>query len=183
MTTPGGILYGFTDDEIRVFPGVVLKIALESTAEVTEKPVETGLVVTDHVKINPLHITAMVQVSPVALNPEQASTMLDATATLQRIKTSRSVCTVFGDMGQFEEMVLISFGFERSQDQGTGAEVTLEFKQLNYATSITSAVLPRRPRERRQVNRGAQSTTPAPRRSLSRAMIEDFTGLNFIRGS
>ena len=180
---PGAILYGFTDDEIKTFPCVILKMTAEETADVTEKPVETGLTITDHVKLNPARVSVLIQVSPLAISEEKASNVDAATALLQRIRRARTVCTVSGDLGQFEEMILTSWSMERSAEQGKGAEVSLDFKQLTYAESITSAVLPRRPRDRRQVNRGAQSTAPNPRRSLAAALFEDMAGMGLIHST
>lgn len=179
------ILYGFTDDEISEFPCVILSLRVSGSSDVTEKPVETGITISDHVVTKNDRVSATIHVSPVMVSGQGIS-VRDAKTLLSRIQKSRTVCTVSGgpgDLESMEELILNSWEVERSAEQGTAAEIQLEFVQLRYAVSQTSAPLPRRPRDQRRVSRGAQSTAPQPRRSLAAALFEDMTGMGLIHST
>jgi len=176
-------LYGFDDDELSVFPCTILELRPKGVVEVTEKAVEGGATITDHSVVKPLLFTAKVFVSPVDMGRGTHSTVADAVALLERIRKARQVNTLSlsGDVGPWEELILTSYEAPRDAESGNGSEIDLEFRQLNYATAQTSAVLPRRPRNRPRVTRGPQATTQGPRDGLAATVLDDITHFGAIR--
>ena len=177
-----GWLYGLTDDEVLEFPCTVLKMVPKGTVEVTEKPVEGGAVLTDHVVLKPWRVSVTVFVSPVETRPGMAQTVKAATELLRRIQEARSVNTVGlpGDVGPYEEMILETFQLTREFEAGNGAEIECELVQLRFARAVVNAPLPRRPRDRRRINRGPQSTTESPRVGLGAALLTSVFGENSV---
>lgn len=173
------ILYGFTDDEIKVFPGVVLEVTPRSALELTKKPVETGFVVTDHAVTQNKRITVKLHTSPLVVSG-QAITPAEARVLLDRIQSTKSVCTITTDAGDWEEMLLTEWSVTRSAEQGISAVFELEFEELRVIATRT--VRPRARRNRPLVTRGAQSVsdTPEPRNSLAASLFEDYTGMTLL---
>lgn len=166
-----GWLYGFTDDEISEFPCIITKVTPQGNVEVTEKPVEGGVTITDHTVIKPFRVAVTIFVSPVETRPGMAQTVKAATELITRIQTARTVNTVglTGDVGPWEELILEKWQLTREFESGNGAEIECEFVQLNYARAEVNTPLPRRPRDRRRVNRGPQAPGESPRQSLAYA--------------
>lgn len=177
-----GWLYGFTDDEISDFPGTITKAVPKGTVEVTEKPIEGGSVLTDHVVLKPWRLSVTVFVSPVETRPGMAQTVKSAIDLMQRIQSARSVNTVgiTGDVGPYEDLILESFQTTREFEAGNGAEIECEFIQLRYARAVVNAPLPRHPRDRARVTRGPQSTTTSPRVGLATAALRSVFGENSV---
>jgi len=173
-----GWLYGLTDDEVIEFPCTILKVTPQGKVEVTEKPVEGGAILTDHVVLKPWRLSVTIFVSPIETRPGMAQTVKAATDLLRRIQEARSVNTVGlpGDVGPYEELILESFQTTREFEAGNGAEFECDFVQLRFARAVVNAPLPRRPRDRRRINRGPQSTNESPRVGLGAALLTSVFG-------
>jgi hypothetical protein len=179
-------LYGLTDSEVSRFPCTVLSVQVTGTLEVTSRPVEGGASPTDHSVFKPRTLGVKVFISPTPTAQGPGISIREGGELLERIRQARQVNTVSvdpGGVGPFEELLLTNYVLPQDFENGDGAEIEVEFTELTYATAETSAPIPRRPRERRRVNRGPQATAPETRTSLAAGLFERYTGMGLIHST
>ena len=162
------ILYGFTDDEISVFPGTVLEVTPEGSSELSPHPVEDGTSITDHVSVKPPTLAVKVHVSPAVLSGPVGDVQ-EAFGLLRRIQAQRVLCTINSDVATFEEYALTRWSAPRTREEGSALVLDLEFGLVRIVSTQTTAAPTIAP-TRRRAQRGAQ--TPDAATAAQRAAAE-----------
>jgi hypothetical protein len=151
------------------------------TSDVTDKPVEEGTDITDHVRVLPdsLTIEGVVSNSPIgtiaALRSAEsplAGEFLpadDALAYLRRLRLDREPVTVETDIAVYKSMVLTSLVVPRSATTGDALSFRATFREIQIVRTERVAVPVAVPIAQKKSNRGAkQSETVEPSKTLDR---------------
>ena len=134
-------------------------------SDVTEHPVETGSVVTDHVRNKPAIISFQGVVSNTPIGElavrrgmtDETSGIRpgdDAYARLIAIREARQPVTIETSRGVFADMVMQSLSEPRDPTTGDAFVFQVTFKQIRFVTNNRTTVPVAVPRAARTVNRG-----------------------------
>lgn len=116
-------------------------------AEVTDHAVETGGVVTDHVRQRPR-----------SLKLDGVSLAADAYSTLNRLMDLATLVTVSTSLETYDSMVLVGLAVPRDATTGDALRFSATFRRIVFADSQRVTI--RLPTPGARVNRGKQATTP-----------------------
>lgn len=173
----------------------------EDTNETTDRAVERGGTVTDHVRQNPGTITieGTITNSPMrALAPTrdrsvstQSVKLRDGSAVavqawdtdfdrvkqtdelFQQLMEARSLVTLTTGLRTTEELVLVRCTVKRDGQTGNSVQVVLDFKRIRFATSQRATV---QPVERRAIPPQQRGAQPADNRSVLARLLDSATG-------
>lgn len=95
---------------------------------------------------------------------------------LEKLRQTTTIFTVLGTKGTYESMVVEDFTMKRDASTGTGAEFTIQMKELRQVSTQTVALpAPKTPRGAGSKSLGVQTTdetkNPAQVRSLLKALF------------
>ncbi len=147
----------FDQDFNQVFPKArIMKPIVKPTAMGMEHPVESGVLLTDHIIIKPLEIELSIIVPGFDLsNTYQIIYDYFRNFTLFTIQTKTS---------SYSNLYILEMPHEEDPDLFDAISLTLKFKQAQISTSTVSSitpVTPKSPVDSTTVNRGSQQpTTP-----------------------
>lgn len=152
---------GGLDDVITEIPlDVRVSTNHSFSAQVTEYPVESGAVITDHVHLRPVSITleGLVSDSPVNVLPNSITPLKgdvntgwngvstrsqDAYDVLQDVYTNRLPITYVSRYATFEDMIIEKLDIPQSRDRGSGALwFTLSLKKITTVETLAAALPP-----------------------------------------
>ena len=121
------------DALVEVVPCTILRVVPKGTVEVTEKPVESGVTLTDHVVVKTRRLSATVFFSPIPPLPGSGAVQASATnpglsvaaaqTLLRMIQETRKLNTVTvpGDTDD-DDLILESWTTTRENAAGNGGE-------------------------------------------------------------
>ncbi len=170
-------LDGATQDLLTL--DAALSIDEQHQAQVTDHPIETGAVVTDHVILRPTNwkLEGIVTATPVVaggpapfsdalitIDGDQAGTIpwdtqryRDAADTLRAIHAARQPCMLAQDQDVVESLIMETLDIPKDGTTGEALRFTATFKSASFVSSATVA-LPKASKSG-AVNRGRQGTT------------------------
>jgi len=144
----------------------VVKEAHEFDSEVTEYPVESGIEISDNIRIKPLRVTLECYVSntpmgtlfdvrfPTDAAPEADDPADDAYARMLQIRKSRKTVTINTSLDEFQNMALVSFSVPRSSGEPDHLHFTAVFQQVTFITNERTTVPVAAPRIAKKTNLG-----------------------------
>lgn len=103
--------------------------------EITEKPVEDGSVITDHINNNPTEITL-----DIIITGEYGVTSEEKYERLLEIRDNRELISVAGALQVYENMAISELSLEKNADNATGYSGSVSLKQIKFATAETIEV-------------------------------------------
>lgn len=136
--------------------------------EVTDNPVESGAVMTDHVRRMPATLTleCIVSDSPLgqveALRGEGTVPSVDARAHLESLLANPEPFTVVTSIRTYENMVIESLSEPRRAGIGHAMRFTATLRQITIVTNERTTVQVAVPRAAKKVNRGHRAAKKAP---------------------
>jgi len=189
----GWIYYEQSGDAlVESVPCTILRVVPKGAVEVTEKPVESGVTLTDHVVVKTRRLSATVFFSPIPQLPGNSRiptsaannpgmSVMAAQTLLRMIQETRKLntITVPGDTDD-DDLILESWTTTRENAAGNGGEFECEFIRLRFATAILNAPLPRHPRQAPRVPQGPAAPTPPARVSGAAGLLRAAWGENSI---
>jgi|SRR5579863_4119668 len=140
----------------QVFPTArITKPVIKPSAKGMEHPIEDGVIITDHVIINPIELELPVIV--------QAPDLQDTYKTIFNYFTNSTLLTIQTKASTYSNMYILEMPHEEDPDLFDSIAVVIKFKQALIVTSeVSQAVVPKNPQNSSTVKRGTvQPTTPA----------------------
>jgi hypothetical protein len=175
-----------------------------SVAEITENPIESGAVVTDHIRVKPDTLTLEFKITNTPIRQPQShmngvtssvgqsangnasvltwsgafNRVVAVEADLLRIQAAGLLWTITSDIRVYSNFLLEQIQANKDDSTGDSADFILSFKLARFVdTRVTN--IPQLRRVRPQIPAGQQPTQP-PRNSLSyNALHGALTGLGF----
>jgi hypothetical protein len=157
----------------------------EETSQTTDNPVETGVIVSDHLVHEPQKFGCVVVVSQSPLGPnffgeggepttvngvfgegvtrQGADFVKEMKDRLTALRLSGTTMTILTSAGEYDKMQLLSVGLPREESSLGAGKFTLSFKRLFIVqTQNVNAPQPKEPRGAATVAKGAQTPSDAP---------------------
>jgi hypothetical protein len=103
--------------------------------EITEKPVEDGTVITDHINNNPVTFSLNI-----VITGEYGDTPQEKYERLLEIRDNREIITVVGALQVYENMAISELSLEKTVKNIKGYSGTVSFQQVKFATAETIIV-------------------------------------------
>lgn len=171
--------------------GAAISEAINLDNTTTDHPVEEGADITDHVRPEPVRISAdcWISNSPTDTSEQQTASMnsfapvtsangigevpgyaLSVYATLVDLRNSGSLLTVISSKGIFSSMVITNLSLPCTADNFNGIQFSASFKQIIVAQNkLTRTVVSTDKRNGKRVNKG--NTTPKAPAPATQAQV------------
>lgn len=140
----------------QVFPKArIVKPVIKPSSKGMEHPIETGVIITDHVIINPIELELPVIV--------KAPDLQDTYKTIFNYYTNSTLLNIHTKAGVYPNMYILEMPHEEDPDLFDAIAVVLKFKQALIVTSQSQPnIQPKDPKHSSTVKRGnVQPVTPA----------------------
>lgn len=116
----------------------------QSSATLSDYPIESGSSVSDHVVVKPdvLNLNCVVGSSPIYIGSGMLSTnrIMDSYILLWAMLTTKSEVTIVTGIRVYQHMVIEDLKVTRTKDNGQALEFTLQAKQARIVKTQTSQV-------------------------------------------
>lgn len=158
------------------------------TAEVTDRPVENGSPITDHVRLKPIEITieGVVSNAPldrVAVERDGAGSYTEEfSARLRELWAAREPFAVETSFGIWDNMVITSLSMPQDADTGDALEFRLGLRQVTIVELERTVVQVSVPRAARKSNKGHKPTKNADGDEAARPTEERESILSSLTG-
>lgn len=143
-----------------------------ASATATEIEVERGVDITDHVRPNrdPITLSVVISDTPLFFPEGIAGRARDAWAQLVDAKDRALLATLTTKIATYEDMILVEALTTITSADGTWIKAELTFMPIRQVSSeLVADPVAARPRDRAQVNVGAQATEESDERQTSLA--------------
>ena len=169
-------VFNLENGPVREFPGLITKITAKNPVQVTERPVEGGVLLQDHVILQAKTLSVTVCCGP---HFRGNTNRHEAEALLKRIQETRTLSTIGNEstFGPYPGWLLSEYTPVFEVSSGVGSfEVECTFTRLRFVNASVSNPIPRHPRNRPVVNRGPQGPRESERRGL---LLRGYEALGF----
>lgn len=140
----------------QVFPKArIVKPVVKPSSKGMEHPIETGVIITDHVIINPIELELPVIV--------KAPDLQDTYKTIFNYYTNSTLLNVHTKASTYSNMYILEMPHEEDPDLFDAVAVVLKFKQALIVTSESSQnIQPKNPKNSGTVKRGTVQPVAPP---------------------
>lgn len=139
-----------------------IKARIKPEAKVMEHPVETGSTTIDHIIFNPIEIELSVLIT--------TDDYRDVYEQINRVYKAATLLTVQTLAATYTNQLIMGLPHDESPDMLTGIALALSLRQVEFATTVTTKLAPRNPKDTTTVDRGVVESTPAPEKKQSVAL-------------
>jgi hypothetical protein len=168
IITPSLSLQSFEVNWIFAFDCVVEE-KHDETNTITEFPIETGAVTSDHIRSNPVRVQLKGIVAETAVFDESifpnnnARRVKDAYDALIQMKRSGDVFDLQTSLQTYSSMAIEAVGISRNSSTGKVLDATVTLKQIFTSTiaTVQVATLPSKPRNKKTTKDGTVNGTTA----------------------